>query len=193
VWAALVEGESRRALVLTLLLGAPLLMSGLALACPDLGEYRGLSGLDTALVIELILLRGFAAPASGIERGFGPWLTRRLGRSFLRRVGSFSLGLSAVKIGYEFCVGHALLARDLGNGVALLPEAHALGAVVGLAVYYALPRATRRGGRGSIDSIADSAVLKGAHFGEFILEDADAKYRKALGCWLTARRVQRCR
>ncbi len=86
VWASLVEGESRRALISTLVLGAPLLTSALALTCPELGEYRGLSGLDTALVIELILLRGFVRIEHGPESGFGPWLTRHLGRSFLRRV-----------------------------------------------------------------------------------------------------------
>jgi rhomboid family GlyGly-CTERM serine protease len=145
VWAALVEGESRRALLSTLTLGAPLLMSALALSCPSLAEYRGLSGLDTALVIELILLRGFAPPACGVQRGFGPWLTRRLGRASLRHIGVFCLGLSAVKIVYESCVGHALMARDLGNGVRLLPPAHALGALVGLAVYCALPRTAKVG------------------------------------------------
>lgn len=141
VWAALVEGESRRALTSTLLLGGPLLMSALALSCARLDQYRGLSGLDTALVIELILLRGFASPAFTEQRGFGPWLTRRLGGSLLRRVGFFSLGLSAAKIGYETYAGHALIAHDLGNGVELLPAAHAFGALVGLAVYWALPRA----------------------------------------------------
>lgn len=140
VWAVLVESESRRALLATLLLGAPALMSALALCYPDLAQYRGLSGLDTALVIELILLRGFAPPARGDEPGAGPWLTRRLGRSLLRRVAILSLGLSVAKVGYEACVGHALIARNLGNGVRLLPAAHAFGALVGLAVYWALPR-----------------------------------------------------
>jgi hypothetical protein len=97
------------------------------------------------LVIELILLRGFAAPAQSGDRGFGPWLTRRLGCSFLRRLGVTSLGLSAVKIGYEAYAGHALIAPDLGNGVTLLPAAHAFGALVGLAVYRALPAANDSG------------------------------------------------
>ena len=132
VWAALVESESRRALVATLLFGAPLLLWGLELACPELGEYRGLSGLDTALVIELILLRGFMRPGIGRERGLGPWLTRLLGRPALRVIGGCSLCLSVVKIGYEFQAGHALLAHDLGFGVKLLPAAHAFGALIGL-------------------------------------------------------------
>ena len=140
VWAALVEGESRRALVATLLIGAPLLLATLALACPALGEYRGLSGIDTALVIELIVLRGFVRQEASSERGVGPWLTRLLGRPILRVVGGYSLCLSVVKIGYEFYAGHALLARDLGFGVRLLPAAHAVGALVGLGICLAFRR-----------------------------------------------------
>lgn len=134
VWAALVESESRRALVVTLSIGAPLLLLALAHACPALGEYRGLSGIDTALVIELILLRGFARrePAGG--RGVGPWLTRLLGRHVLRIVGAFSLFFSALKLVYEFQAGHAILAHDLGLGVKLLPAAHAFGALIGLGI-----------------------------------------------------------
>jgi hypothetical protein len=94
---------------------------------------------SNALVIELILLRGFAPMSEGVEHGVGPWLTRTLGRQFLRLIGVASLGLSAVKVVYESCAGHALLARDLGTGVALLPAAHAFGALVGLAVYCLLP------------------------------------------------------
>ncbi|MEO6602864.1 MAG: hypothetical protein ABIQ16_23470 [Polyangiaceae bacterium] len=37
---------------------------------------------------------------------------------------------------YESAAGHGLLAHDLSNGVALLPAAHAVGALVGLAVYH---------------------------------------------------------
>ncbi len=141
VWAALVERESRRALLLTLTVGAPLLMAALALTCPGLGQYRGLSGLDTALVIELIFLRGFASPPRAEERGLGPWLSRSMGSRALRSLAVFCLLLSAVKIVYEFYAGHALLARDLGNSASLLPAAHAFGALVGLGVCICSPRA----------------------------------------------------
>ena len=133
VWAALVEAESRRALVATLLLGAPLLSLALTLACPSLTEYRGLSGLDTALVLELILLRGFVLKGEQEGRGLGPWLTGLLGRPALQLVGGACLCLLASKIGYEYYAGRALLAHDLGAGVRLLPAAHAFGALLGLA------------------------------------------------------------
>jgi rhomboid family GlyGly-CTERM serine protease len=131
VWAVLVESESRRALLATLLLGAPLLLLALSFAYPTLREYRGLSGLDTALVIELILLRGFRRGVDG-RRSIGSWLTRLLGTSTLRVVGGASLCALLAKLGYEFQVGHALLVHDLGLGVQLLPGAHAFGALVGL-------------------------------------------------------------
>lgn len=142
VWAALVESESRRVLVVTLLLGTPLLSSAFAVFCPSVTEYRGLSSLDAALVVELVLLRGFAGGESQASRGFGPWLTRFIGSPALRAIGIFSLCLSALKIGYEFCVGHALLAPDLGQGVTLLPAAHAFGALLGVAVCSSLGRPT---------------------------------------------------
>jgi len=133
VWAALVEAESRRALMATLLAGAPVLSLALDISCPTLGEYRGLSALDTALVLELILLRGFVRWEADVP-GLGPWLTRLLGRPALRLVGGFCLCLLAGKIAYEFQVGRAILAHDLGAGVQLLPAAHALGALLGLIV-----------------------------------------------------------
>jgi rhomboid family GlyGly-CTERM serine protease len=142
VWAALVESESRRVLLATLLCGAPLLSCAFWLACPQLGEYRGLSSLDAALVIELIVLRGFAPRASAAGRGLGPWLTRALGSRALRAVGWLSLGLFALKTAYEYAAGHALLAPDLGQGVRLLPSAHAFGGLLGLAVCIVVQRLT---------------------------------------------------
>jgi hypothetical protein len=139
VWAVLVEGESRRALLLTLLIGAPLLLLALELTCPALGEYRGLSGIDTALVIELILLRGFVGGQDG-GHGIGPRLTRLFGRASLRIVGGLSLCALLAKVSYEFEVGHALLAHDLGLGVKLLPAAHGFGALVGLVIGQACRR-----------------------------------------------------
>jgi membrane associated rhomboid family serine protease len=138
VWAALVESESRRVLVTTLVIGAPLLSCAFWLACPGLGEYRGLSSLDAALVIELIVLRGFAARAGAAGQGLGPWLTRTVGGRALRAVGWISLGLFALKTAYEYAAGHALLAPDLGRGVQLLPSAHAFGGLLGLAVCLAV-------------------------------------------------------
>lgn len=149
IWAALVEGESRRVLGATLLVGAPLLSCMFAWVHPEVSQYRGLSALDAALVVELIVLRGFRGSADdgGPRRGVGPWLTRQLGSSWLQGIGVVSLCLSVAKMGYEFSAGHALLAPDLGPGVMLLPSAHGFGALLGLAISLLVGRSHWRGTR----------------------------------------------
>jgi membrane associated rhomboid family serine protease len=160
VWAALVEGESRRALGATLLIGAPLILLVLESACPALGEYRGLSAIDTALVVELILLRGFVQVAGGSERGLGPWLTRQLGSPVLRVVGGFSLCALLLKIAFEFHAGRAILAHDLGVGVKLLPEAHAVGALIGIGIgfWFRRPSSSQSARQESLPSTCGCAV-----------------------------------
>jgi hypothetical protein len=53
-------------------------------------------------------------------------------------LGNACLGLFLGKCAYELATGQAILAPDLGQGVKLLPAAHALGALAG----YWLGRAT---------------------------------------------------
>lgn len=115
VWAALLERESRAVLWRVLLGAAPLLSLAILACCPTLAEYRGLSGLDCSLVVALILLRGVAS-----ER--------------FRGLGWFCLSCFGAKCLYELLSGRAILAPDLGQGVALLPSAHLLGALGGLLV-----------------------------------------------------------
>lgn len=123
VWAALLERDSRPALWRILLVAPPLLSLAILLGCARLGEYRGLSGLDCALVVALIYRRGVAT-----ER----W----------RGVGWLCVAGFAAKCGYELWAGRAILAPDLGADVKLLPLAHVLGAGLGLAVV-ALPEPPR--------------------------------------------------
>jgi hypothetical protein len=64
----------------------------------------------------------------------------------------FGLGLAVfgAKTAYEFATGHAVLAPDLGPGVALLPVTHAVGIGVGaviVAVYCASERGVLRHAR----------------------------------------------
>lgn len=127
VWAALLESESRVVLWRVLGVVAPLLSLAVLVSCPSLAEYRGLSGLDCSLVVALILLRGVASPR-------------------LRKLGWVCLACFGAKCSYELLSGRAILAPDLGEGVALLPSAHLLGALGGLLVTWKLPerRATVR-------------------------------------------------
>jgi len=112
VWAALLEQRDRGTLARILLLAAPLLSLALLAGYPSLGQYRGLSGLDCALVVALIGERGFRTARF-------PWL------------GPVCLAAFGLKCVYELRVGHALFAPDLGGGAKLLPMAHVLGAVLG--------------------------------------------------------------
>lgn len=120
VWAAVLETESRVVLWRVLGLAAPLLSLAVLVCCPSLAQYRGLSGLDCSLVVALILLRGVASPR-------------------LRGLGWLCLACFGAKCSYELLSGRAILAPDLGEGVALLPSAHLLGAVSGLLVTWKVP------------------------------------------------------
>jgi rhomboid family GlyGly-CTERM serine protease len=124
VWATLLEAESRAVLGRVLLGAAPALSLAILFGYPTLAEYRGLSGLDCSLVVALIVLRGVAS-------------------SKLRGLGWLCLGCFAAKCGYELVSGQALLAPDLGRGVALLPAAHLLGAAGGVLVVLRRPQQSR--------------------------------------------------
>jgi rhomboid family GlyGly-CTERM serine protease len=127
VWAALLEAESRALLWRVLLGVTPLLSVTILLCCPTLAQYRGLSGLDCSLVVALMALRARGNPK-------------------LRALCGLCLSGFAAKCGYELLTGRALLAPDLGAGVALLPLAHVLGAALGLlAIADRLSSATEQG------------------------------------------------
>ncbi len=91
---------------------------------PDLGSYRGLSGLDSALFIALAIqeLRNSKNRAQSISILWGIALV------------GFSM-----KILFEIMTGHAMFAGDLGPGVITVPLAHLVGAAVALA-WFTQPR-----------------------------------------------------
>ena len=126
-WAALVEVQSRRLLVLTLVVGAPLLSLLLLVACPEVSEYRGLSGLDCVLVTELFVLHR-AAMRDPPRRLFG----RPVPRWRVSSIGWVAAGAFIAKSAFEAAMGRAVLAPDLGLGVELVEAAHWLGVLVGL-------------------------------------------------------------
>ncbi len=84
---------------------------------PGLVQYRGLSGLDAALFALLAVLVARGDPASGGGRRLAVWL-----------------GLAAflAKVAYEAGTGTAVFVDT--TGVAVVPLAHAVGALAGLAV-----------------------------------------------------------
>lgn len=118
-WAAIVETRSR-ALLLSTVIASALGVSLYVLAlCPEVRAYRGLSGIDCALAVELFLLGIF-------DRSAGDGRITRL-------VCATAGGLFVGKTAFELAVGRAILAPDLGRGVALLAGAHVVGSAVGIA------------------------------------------------------------
>jgi rhomboid family GlyGly-CTERM serine protease len=110
------ERRGRAVLVGTLVVSALAIPAVVASARPDLGSYRGLSGLDAALFALLLarLVRESAAQGARLRTGG------------LLLVGA----LFAVKLAVEF----SGVAVFVDTGAFLpVPEAHAAGALVGLA------------------------------------------------------------
>jgi membrane associated rhomboid family serine protease len=119
VWAAWAEQRGRGLLASTLLFTA-LGSSVIFLAfCPEVGEYRGLSAVDSALVAQLI--------ACGVAE---KWRARdAAGATLFALAGFVFLG----KTLFEFYTGHAALASHLGDQVTLLPISRLAGIAIGLA------------------------------------------------------------
>jgi len=86
---------------------------------PEIGTYRGLSGIDAAL---------FAALTTTATRGL--WRERRARAALGVALAASSL---AAKIAWEIATRTAFFAGDLGEGVVPLPLAHAAGAAAGCA------------------------------------------------------------
>lgn len=121
------ERRGRAAMVGTLVVSALAIPAVVAFTRPDLGSYRGLSGLDAALFALLLtgLVRESAAQGARLHVGA------------LLLVGA----LFAVKLALEFS-GVAVFV-DTGSFLPV-PEAHAVGALMGLAFGIAARRAGNR-------------------------------------------------
>lgn len=98
--------------LLVLVLGAPLLSLAMLIAAPDLGDYRGASGLVVASLAWL--LTGLAARGS---------------RGAAIAVVVLAVGIAAETLGF------ALPASTLPEGVRTAWQAHAFGALLGLAAW----------------------------------------------------------
>jgi len=108
------EAESRARTAAALVLAAAALAAGLPLLAPEIQVYRGLSGLATAL-FALLATRCLSQPHAA---------TRWAGAAAL-------VGLAG-KVAWEVGTGVPLFVGDTG-GVAVVPAAHLLGALAGVA------------------------------------------------------------
>jgi rhomboid family GlyGly-CTERM serine protease len=117
---ALIESRSRWALIWTLVTSAVAISLTLWLVQPEIIQYRGLSGLDSALFAYVLAAIYSEAKASA----------RRP-----HQLGAFLLAACfAAKIGYECLTGLTLFVDSESVGFRPLPSVHAVGAICGLAV-----------------------------------------------------------
>jgi 4-amino-4-deoxy-L-arabinose transferase-like glycosyltransferase len=118
LWTACVRAGCRRGLaaVVAAALVIPLAVLG---ALPSLDHYRGLSGLDSALMGALV--------ATGLRSG-------------ATRTSLVSAALFAAKLGYELFTARTFFLDSGADGFVPVPLAHLLGAVCGcLAVGWSTP------------------------------------------------------
>lgn len=116
VLALLLAGRGGKLLGVTVVASSLAISGGVWLLRPDLDQYRGLSGIDSAL---------FAAAAATL------FLELRGARRILPLA---ALALFAAKLLREIATGHALFVPGAGT---VVPEAHLIGGAVGL--FTALP------------------------------------------------------
>jgi hypothetical protein len=87
---------------------------------PEIGSYRGLSGVDSGLFVLLLM----QLAGDGVRRKERIWVALP------------GLGLAAFlgKIAYEYLTGATLFVDSAAAGFVPLPAAHLLGAATGLVV-----------------------------------------------------------
>lgn len=104
-----------RGLALATLAGAVLVIGlGIHLLLPEIGIYRGASGVDSALYV------AFALEA-----------LRWSGKKAARWVVAAALLVFLLKVTWEAVTGEALAAGPLPEGVSVAPSVHLIGAAVG--------------------------------------------------------------
>ncbi|MBU0755437.1 MAG: rhombosortase, partial [Planctomycetes bacterium] len=111
------ERVTRKGFLLCVLVSACVISAMLWRIGQELSFYRGLSGVDTALMAYLVVHL--------IHRGFA-------GRRFpdVALAGIFALGILG-KLCYEACSASSLFVNHAGEGICCVPLAHGTGAVVG--------------------------------------------------------------
>jgi rhomboid family GlyGly-CTERM serine protease len=128
VLGAMVERRSRRALVGVLALSAAAISAAVWFGNPTMIQYRGLSGIDSAL---------FTFVAAALVRD-----ARRAGHSTaLWATVAMTVGFVG-KIGYEVATGQTLFVDSSSAGFIPLPIAHAIGGAAGIVVWLVATRET---------------------------------------------------
>jgi rhomboid family GlyGly-CTERM serine protease len=121
VLGTMVEREGRGRLATTLVVASAAISAVLWMFAPEVSQYRGLSGLDSALF-------GFVAPqlfceARRKQHRAAQWLLAVLTAGFVG------------KIAWEMATGQTLFVDSSAAGFTPLPLVHVVGAVVGFLVW----------------------------------------------------------
>lgn len=120
VLGAAVERASRGGLATTLVIASAAISATLWTFAPEVSQYRGLSGLDSALF-------GFVAPQLFYEA----LQMKRRGMQWLLAL--LSIGFAG-KIAYEMATGQTVFVDSAAAAFTPLPVVHVVGAVVGFCV-----------------------------------------------------------
>lgn len=120
VLGAVVERRDRLAFILTVVASATAITTALWLGHPEIAEYRGLSGIDSALFTHAALL---------LHRD-----GRRFNQPLLRHISVALLMAFAAKLIYEIASKNTLFVDSASAGFVALPAVHVIGGLAGCAV-----------------------------------------------------------
>ena len=127
--AAACERRSRSRLLVCVTASALAISLLLWFGLPGMSAYRGLSGIDSALVVLLFMALWSEASRSGQPKQIV--------------IPAACLMAFVCKVSYELATGDTIFVKSLGSGMVGVPLAHVAGAAVGFLVGLGTP-ATRR-------------------------------------------------
>ncbi|NOG55677.1 MAG: rhombosortase [Planctomycetes bacterium] len=130
ILGTILEMQNRRRYYVTLLISAIVIPLAVWWLRPDLGTYRGLSGIDSALFVLLAL--PMLCPATN-TRNTQP-MQWPIARWILPVLSGMALVLFLGKCGYEAVAGTTLFVDSVSSGFIPSPESHIAGAVAAGAV-----------------------------------------------------------
>jgi rhomboid family GlyGly-CTERM serine protease len=120
VLGVMIERRHRAGVVTTIIASATAITSALWLCHPAVAEYRGLSGIDSALftLMAIVLYRD----------------GRRSSQPLIRLISAGLLVALAAKLTYEMASGNTLFVDSDTAGFTALPAVHLTGGITGIAV-----------------------------------------------------------
>jgi len=119
----MIERRSRWCVVATVVAAASAISASIWLAQPQMEQYRGLSGIDSALFTFVVAM--LLSDARQSQRPLATIAVLLIAAGFIG------------KLVWEFTTGTTLFVDSAGANFTPLPLAHVVGAVVGMVVWFA--------------------------------------------------------